>query len=92
MKNVIWTRQFNLLINGKPDWNKDIQDVLIGQMNNGVFCAGVLYYDEYSRKEDEAFYRLEQFVGADVDKVWEEMDSWVNTFTKGMDGYQYLAK
>lgn len=92
MKNVIWTQKFNVSINGKPNWGKGINDVLISQMSNGMFCAGVLYYDEYSRKDGEAFFRLEQFVGAEVDTVWEEMDAWVNNFTKGMGGYQYISK
>lgn len=92
MKNVIWTKSFNVIIKGKPDWNKGIHEVVFSENTNGIFCAGVLYYDEYSKKEGEAFFRLEQFQGSTMDDVWNQMDAWVDSFCKGMGGFDYQER
>ena len=69
-----------------------IKEILITQMNNGLFSAGVLYFDEKNRKEGEAFFRLKQFHGDSLDSVWKDMDTWVNEFNVGTGGFEYYEK
>lgn len=92
MGNVIWTKKFNVIRKGAPDWIKGIHEVLISQLNSGLFCAAVLYYNESDRKVGEAFFRLEQFAGETADEAWNAVDAWVNQFYIGTGGFEYQER
>jgi hypothetical protein len=92
MKNVMWKKQFKVAISGRRNWNKGINDIYFTMMSDGVYCACVLYFDELTKKPEEAFFHLKTFTDSDADQVWSKMDSWVTNFTTGMGGFQYIEK
>ena len=92
MINVHWTRRFTIAHKSKPDWNKGIHEILVTMRSDGVFNAGIVYFDEHTRKPYEAFFRLEQFVGASYDEVWAELDEWVDKFFTGTGGFEYVER
>ena len=92
MKNVHWTRKFTIAHKGKPNWDKGINEIFITLMGNGVYSAGVLFFDETNRQKGEAFFRLQHFNGASFDEVWNALDPWIDNFLTGSGGYEYVEK
>lgn len=92
MGNVVWTKKFNVIRKGSPIWEKGINEVLISQLNSGLFCSAVLFYNQFDRKEGEAFFRLEQFFATTVDEAWNAVDAWVNEFYKGTGSFEYQER
>lgn len=90
MKGSITTKYGVTINKGKPNWNKGIFEVLLTQMSNGLYCTGVVYFDTDS--QDNLFFKLKQFPGKTAEEAWNNMDQWINQFTKSMGGYEYYER